>query len=133
MMHRQGSLTDNHNTKTQFTQKPKGSLKLYIVGTTEMTEQRCTARNIIKKQLVNEPIWGSVDPIQATGDVPVYQHCDIGTTYNWHMKPRTTHRRLCTSIIYSLSCSKVYQLVIYKRISSQHSVDFILFRPLVMC
>jgi len=36
-----------------------------------MTEQKCT-RNIIEKQLVNEPIWNSIDPIQATGDVLVY-------------------------------------------------------------
>ena len=44
-----------------------------------MTEQRCTTRNVIKKQLVNEPTWHSVDPIQATGDVPVYQQCGIDT------------------------------------------------------
>jgi len=37
-MHRQGSLTGNHNAKTQFTQKPKGTSKLYIVGTTEMSK-----------------------------------------------------------------------------------------------
>jgi len=44
-----------------------------------MTEQRFITRNVVKKQLVNEPIWHSVDPIQATGDVPVYQQCDIAT------------------------------------------------------
>ena len=44
-----------------------------------MTEQRCTTRKVVKKQLVNDPIWNSVDPIQATGDVPVYQHCGIST------------------------------------------------------
>jgi len=35
-----------------------------------MTEQKCTKWNIVKKQMVNEPIWHSVGPIQATGDVP---------------------------------------------------------------
>jgi len=29
---------------------------------------------------INEQIWHSVDPIQDTGDVPVYQQCSIGTT-----------------------------------------------------
>ena len=32
-MHRQGSLTGNHNANTIYT-KPKSTLKLYIVGTT---------------------------------------------------------------------------------------------------
>ena len=40
-----------------------------------MIEQRSTTRNIVKKQLVNE----HVDPIQATGDVLVYQQCAFGT------------------------------------------------------
>ena len=44
-----------------------------------MTEQRYITRNIVKKQSVNELIWHSVDPIQATGDVQVYQQCDIAT------------------------------------------------------
>ena len=60
-------------------QKPKCTLKLYTIGTTQMTEQRCTTRNIVKKQLVNEPMWHSVDPIQVIGDVPVYQQCGTGT------------------------------------------------------
>ena len=44
-----------------------------------MTKQRCITRNVIKKQLVIEPIWHSVDCMQATSDVPVYQQCDIAT------------------------------------------------------
>jgi len=32
-----------------------------------------------QKKLVNEPMWHSVDPIQVTSDVPVYQQCGIGT------------------------------------------------------
>jgi len=33
-MHRQGSLTGIHNTKAEFTQRPKGTLKLHIAGAT---------------------------------------------------------------------------------------------------
>ena len=44
-----------------------------------MTKQRCITWNVVKKQLVNEPIWHNVDPIPATGDVPVYQEYDIAT------------------------------------------------------
>ena len=29
--------------------------------------------------MVNEPTWYSADPIQTSGDVPVYQQCGIGT------------------------------------------------------
>ena len=53
-----------------------------------MTEQRCTTRNVVKKQLVNEPIWYSVGPIYATGDVPVYQQCGIGNLALYGSWPR---------------------------------------------
>jgi len=33
-MHRQESLTGYHNAKTQFTVKPKDTLKFYIAGAT---------------------------------------------------------------------------------------------------
>ena len=32
-----------------------------------------------QEKLVNEPIWYSVNPTEATGDVPVYQQCRIDT------------------------------------------------------
>ena len=65
-MHRQGSLTGNHNARTQFTQKPKGTLKLYIV-------QHRWLRKVVQQGMSSETV------IQATGDVPVYQQSGIGT------------------------------------------------------
>jgi len=38
-----------------------------------MTEQRCKTGNVTEKQLVIEPLWHNVDPIQVYGDVPVNQ------------------------------------------------------------
>ena len=48
-------------------------------------------KNVIKKQLVNKPVWPSVDPIQAAGDVPVYQQCGIGTITVYNMMHAATY------------------------------------------
>ena len=77
-MHRQGSLTGNHNAKPQFAQTNRYTEILYCRrniddGAKVHNKERC------KKESVNEPLWHSVDHIQAPGDVPVYLQCGIGT------------------------------------------------------
>ena len=76
-----------------------------------MTEQRCITRNIIKNQSVNEPIWYSVDPIQATGDVLVYQQCDIATIVGTEVR----NRNVCSHAGMVIHCSfaAVHLLVPY--------------------